>query len=130
MMERAKIQVRFSDCDMLGHVNNAVYLNYFESTRLHYLNALLGEEWDWNKTGIILLKNVVEYKVPVLLKDKVEVDLSTKEIGKKSFTLAYNLYANGIEKTTGESVIVCFDFTKNKTIEIPTLLKKALETIK
>jgi acyl-CoA thioester hydrolase len=30
------IEVRFRDLDALGHVNNAVYLTYFEIARLHY----------------------------------------------------------------------------------------------
>ncbi|MFN6015692.1 MAG: hypothetical protein ACK47F_13470, partial [Flavobacteriales bacterium] len=29
MMTPAKIQVRFTDLDVLGHVNNNVYLSYF-----------------------------------------------------------------------------------------------------
>jgi len=28
-----EIEVRFRDCDGLGHVNNAVYLTYLEQTR-------------------------------------------------------------------------------------------------
>ena len=30
------ITVAFRDLDMLGHVNNAVYLSYFESARIAY----------------------------------------------------------------------------------------------
>lgn len=129
-MEKAKIQVRFSDCDMLGHVNNAVYLNYFESARLHYLQALLGRNWDWTKKGIILLKNTIEYKLPVFLNEEIEVEMKTVKLGNKSFTLNYILYANGVQKTIGESIMVCFDYEKNATIEIPEILKLALEKLK
>ena len=34
----AEIQVRFADIDVLGHVNNAIYLSYFEMTSVHYFN--------------------------------------------------------------------------------------------
>jgi acyl-CoA thioester hydrolase len=129
-MDNAKIQVRFSDCDMMGHVNNAVYLSYFESARIYYLNQLLGKDWNWKKNGIILLKNIIEYKKPVFLEDKVEIQVRTKHIGNKSFSLSYTLFANKKEKTTGESVLVCFDFDKNQTTEIPVLLQKALEKLK
>ncbi len=57
MMTPAKIQVRFTDLDVLGHVNNNVYLSYFEMTRVHYFKELLGENWDWRKFGIVLVKN-------------------------------------------------------------------------
>ena len=46
MIEPAKIQIRYSDIDLMGHVNNAVYLNYFEYTRVYYLDQLLGKNWD------------------------------------------------------------------------------------
>ncbi|MEY4596431.1 MAG: Thioesterase-like superfamily, partial [Bacteroidota bacterium] len=35
MIEPAKIQVRITDVDILGHVNNAIYLTYFEIARVH-----------------------------------------------------------------------------------------------
>lgn len=41
MIEPAKIQVRLTDIDILGHVNNAIYLSYFEMTRIHYFNELV-----------------------------------------------------------------------------------------
>ena len=47
MEQPIKIQVRFSDLDTLGHVNNAVYLSYFEMARIAYFTPLLGENWDW-----------------------------------------------------------------------------------
>jgi acyl-CoA thioester hydrolase len=34
------IEVRFSDTDAMGHVNNAVYLTYFEQARLAYWREL------------------------------------------------------------------------------------------
>ena len=39
-----QIEVRFRDLDALGHVNNAVYLTYFEIARLHYCKHLFGSE--------------------------------------------------------------------------------------
>ena len=35
------IHIRFGDTDALGHVNNAVYMSYFESARLAYARFLL-----------------------------------------------------------------------------------------
>ena len=38
----APITVMFRDLDALGHVNNAVYLSYFEQARIGYGLRLLG----------------------------------------------------------------------------------------
>jgi acyl-CoA thioester hydrolase len=39
-----RIEVRWNDQDALGHVNNAVYLNYAEEVRDEWLAATLGPE--------------------------------------------------------------------------------------
>ena len=65
MIEPAKIQVRLTDIDILGHVNNAIYLSYFEMTRIHYFNELVGSEWDWMENGVVLVQNEVTYIQPI-----------------------------------------------------------------
>ena len=37
-----RLEVRFRDCDPLGHVNNAVYFTYLEQTRFQHWRALWG----------------------------------------------------------------------------------------
>lgn len=116
MKTKFPIQVRFSDVDSLGHVNNAVYLSYFEMARVLFMNEHIGPNWDWQNKGMILKKNEVEYIKPVYLYERVEVEIIPHHLGNTSFTLDYVLYADGVPKCTGRSVLVCFDFvTKEKT---------------
>jgi len=61
MINPPEIQIRFADIDIMGHVNNAVYLSYFEYTRVYYFEKLVGKKWDWKNNGTILIKNEVEY---------------------------------------------------------------------
>jgi acyl-CoA thioesterase FadM len=42
ILTRHRIVVRFGDCDLLGHVNNAKYLTYIESARIDLWRAQLG----------------------------------------------------------------------------------------
>jgi len=123
------IQIRFSDCDMLKHVNNAIYLNYFETARINFFKIEL-PNWNWMKQGIILLKNSVEYKIPLYLTDSCQVEIECSHIGTKSFTFTYKVQVlkdeNVITKTIGESILVCYDFTQEETINLPTQLKNVL----
>lgn len=130
MIKPAKIQVRFADLDVLGHVNNGVYLSYFEMARVHYFGQLLGKEWDWNKYGVILVKNEVEYIRPILLTDQPEVIIRCDEIGNKSFSLSYRILVNDQLYSKGSSTLVCFDAEKNHTIDIPAEMRDALEKLK
>ena len=116
MIEPARIHVRYADLDVLGHVNNSIYLSYFEVARVHYFGEILGLDWDWNTNGVILVRNNVEYHKPVHLNDKPYVRLSVDEIGSKSFKLSYELSVNNEVCTTGGSTLVCFDNKKGETI--------------
>lgn len=130
MIEPARIHIRFSDLDVLGHVNNSIYLSYFEIARVHYFGHLLGTEWDWQKDGVILVKNEVEYIKPVLLHDEAYVHVFLENIGTKSFTLSYQLKVKDTLHTRGSSTLVCFDSTKNETIPIPPVMLEALHKLK
>ena len=128
-IQPVKIQVRFSDIDSMGHVNNSVYLSYFEYARIVYFTPLLGKDWDWKKYGIILKKNEIEYIKPVFLGQNPEIRIYLLNIGTKSFTLGYELTVNSEIYTTGSSVLVGFDSYENSTIELPARMREVLEEL-
>jgi acyl-CoA thioester hydrolase len=116
------IAIRFNDIDLMGHVNNAVYLSYFEEARMSFFNRILGKDHDWEKQGIILVKNVIEYKQPLRLKHEVEAMVWCDGPRSKSFTMNYEIRERGNESnvfSTGHSVVVCFDYQIQRSIEIP-----------
>ena len=125
-----KIQVRFSDIDSMGHVNNAIYLNYFEYARIQYFNALIGTEWDWFDQGLLLANNNIDYLKPVLLTDDISIDTKCVKTGNKSFVLEYKLYVHKENEkviyTQGTSTLVCYNYNLKKTIEIPEELKNEM----
>lgn len=126
----AKIQVRYVDLDVLGHVNNSVYFSYFEMARVQYFGQVLGKDWDWETNGVILVKNWAEYIKPVFLADQPQITIYVDKIGSKSFDLSYELKVNDVLCTTGGSTMVAFDAKSNKTIEIPEEMRKFLEQLK
>lgn len=129
MIPPAKIQVRFSDLDVLGHVNNTIYFSYFEMTRVHYFQQLLGKQWDWKKFGVVLVRNEIDYKRSVLLYDEPEIYMFTEFVGSKSFGLKYELKVNNEIYATGKSVMVCFDGTTQSTIPVPETMRTSLEEL-
>lgn len=126
MIAPARIHVRFSDLDVMGHVNNSIYLSYFEIARVHYFAQLMGTEWNWRTAGVVLAKNEVEYIKPILLHHEPHVSVFTERVGSKSFTLSYEIRVEGEIHAKGGSVLVCFDSDKGETILIPEVMKEAL----
>ena len=117
------IEIRFNDLDAYGHVNNAVYLTYFEEGRMRFFNDLVGTSWDWKRHGIILARNEIDYKVPLKLADRAKIELWVSSIGNKSFEISYRINKkNGGEEVlcaTGKSVVVCIDHETGKTVPVP-----------
>jgi acyl-CoA thioester hydrolase len=125
MKHKTPIQIRFKDVDKLGHVNNANHITYFELARVDYFNALMGDniKIDWYKESLILAKIEMEYKMPILLEDKVFVYTWVSAIGTKSFTMNCSIVkatdAGEIVCAEGLAIIVCFNYETNKTIPVP-----------
>jgi acyl-CoA thioester hydrolase len=123
-------EIRFSDIDAMGHVNNAIYFSYFEQARIHFFQQWIGMEWNWNEHGILVAHNEIDYKMPILLTDKVAIHVSVVHIGNRSFTLSYR-----VEKETpdgpllcssGASVLVCYNHLKKETTLVPDSWKEKL----
>lgn len=126
MRKSFEVQIRFTDIDSMGHVNNAVYFQYFELARLYYLSEYLGSDWDWKSKGIILVKNEAEYFKPTLLADKPIVTLRVTDVGNKRFNIEHHFMVDGVLHAVGRSIIVCFDYTLGVSIPIPDKLRSFL----
>ena len=129
MIKPAIINVRYSDLDVMGHVNNSVYLTYFEMARVHYFGTLLGRDWHWKKDGVVLVKNEIEYLLPLFLHDVPEITVSTSHIGNKSFILDYRVIVEGKLCAKGKSTLVAFDAENNATVAIPDGMKAMLQSL-
>lgn len=129
---KTPIQIRFKDIDKLGHVNNANHITYFELARVDYFEALATEniKIDWINEGVILAKIEMEYKMPILLEDKVFVYTWVSKMGTKSFDMSCSIVKieNGmeVELAKGLAIIVCFNYKTNQTILVPEKWKAVM----
>ena len=119
---KTKLQVRFNDLDMAGHVHNSVYLNYFEIGRIDYFNQVITNNWNWKEKGILVARNEVDYLKPTHFYDNIFVETFCENVGKKSLTLGYKIFKekDSVKElcSTGRSILVCFDFELNGSVEV------------
>lgn len=125
------IQIRFSDIDAMGHLNNAVYLTYFELARVAYLDQIPNIDWDNKQYGLIVAKAELNYKAPVFMSDVIEVYIRTSHIGIKSFAVEYEMVkvlTNGERSTaaTGTTIQVAYDYINHKSVPLLEPWKKFL----
>ena len=116
-----RIDVRFRDCDPLGHVNNAVYLTYLEQARLHCWRALwrFGEA-DSSIPGVIMARAEIDYRRPAQYGQTLEIRISLAAIGRTSFTYDYEIVdeANALV-ASARTVQVMYDYEAAKPVPIP-----------
>lgn len=81
------LDVRYRDLDTLGHVNNAVYLTYFEHARLR-----LFQDWftDDTEPDFVIAHASIDYIRPIFL-SRIEIEVKVTHIGRTSFTLEYTI---------------------------------------
>ena len=93
-----KLQVRYADLDPYGHVNNAAYLDFFESARVAYLASLAGEaglgpmeHGDLPGVRYVIAEVTVRFKAPVYMEDDLHGAARICSIGDRSFVMDYEL---------------------------------------
>ncbi|MGB0391530.1 MAG: acyl-CoA thioesterase [Salibacteraceae bacterium] len=125
------IDIRFRDLDSLGHVNNVVYLTYVEQARIRYFDDVIGDRQDWDQWGVLLARTEINYLRPLLLKEKAQCFMECVDIGTKSMEFHFKIFmtANGeqFEIASGVNILVCYNHRENKSIEVPTIWKTAIE---
>jgi acyl-CoA thioester hydrolase len=125
-----KIQIRFSDIDKINHVNNAVYLNYFETSRVNYFDTVFNGRNNWDKQGFVLARNEINHINPIHLEDDIYCLTKVTKLGTKSLTLknavlkkVNNSY---IECANGIGILVAMNYETRESIELPEEWKKLI----
>lgn len=115
------LQLRFSDTDKLGHVNNAVYATYAELGRLAFV-AELGLK----ATSLILARLTIDFRRQVRLGDECTIQSRVVAIANSSFTLEQTLEANGEVAAEFVAVMVWFDYDAQAPAPLPDRVRSAL----
>ena len=118
-----RLEVRFRDCDALGHTNNAVYLTYLEQARFAHWRSL----WGGDLPGIILARVEADYKRPSYHGDVLDVRLRIAAVGRSSFRYEYEIVnEQGETVLNAKTVQVMYDYTTNRPVPIPDAIRARL----
>jgi acyl-CoA thioester hydrolase len=127
-----RLEVRFRDCDPMGHVNNAVYLTFLEQARFNHWRSLWGfgdPQTPANMPGVILAHAECDYKRPARYGDVLEIRLTVAEIGRSSFRYEYEIVdERGRTVLTAKTVQVMYDYGAEKPVPIPDDIRRLLNS--
>ena len=125
---KAEVQVRFRDLDAMNHVNNAVYMTYFEIARLAFWAEISGVH-DVYSRGLILAEQTCTYRSPARHNEILNVWLKPVAMRRSSFVYRYKITErqSGRLIATGRSVQVSYDYEAEKSIPLLPEYRAALE---
>jgi acyl-CoA thioester hydrolase len=121
------LRVSFRDLDALGHVNNAVYLTYFEHARVGYGLQLVGGATPTD-LAFIVAEATVTYLKPAYYDDQLEVGVRVSEIGTKSFVMEYSVRraATNQQLARGRTVQVWYSYGAQRSEPVPASFREAV----
>ena len=124
---RVQLQPRYSDYDSRGHVNNAVYLTYFEIGRVHAWLAAT----DSADPNFISAEARITYRSPAMLGEPLVIEVTTSEIRNKAWVWSYRVLDERDDRVVAEGATtqVMYDYEQHRSVPIPDELRAALERV-
>ena len=126
---RFRLEVRYSDYDTKEHVNNAVYLTYFEMARARaWLEEIAGSA----DFPFVVAEATVRYRSQARLGDPLDITIWTGEVRTKAWTWNYRINDPRDDRLVadGSTVQVMFDYATRQSIPIPDELRARLSTMR
>jgi acyl-CoA thioester hydrolase len=124
--------VDWGDMDSFQHVNNVVYIRYFENARVEYFQRM-----DWKtylaETGIGPILGTVQarFRRAVTYPDTLQVGVRVVSMDVDRYTMDYRIVSTKQNDlvTTGDTVVVTFDYRNGTKTAIPEEMRKRIERI-
>ena len=116
-----KTKTRWKDLDAFQHINNAVFLSYFEDARI-----ALFDRWNLQPNGksLIVAKVVVNYYKQLLHPSDFLIGQKVSRVGNTSFDIQSTMFNNNNDAISDALITcVCFDFDQQVKQPVYDLIK-------
>ena len=98
--------MRWADMDLLGHVNNVVYVDYLQEARVDMLRTHSRREATSELAeGLVVVRHEVHYRAPLTFRfEPVSIECWVTDIKAASFTMAYEVFHEVPDHAEGRRV--------------------------
>jgi acyl-CoA thioester hydrolase len=126
---RIEVNVAWGEMDAFQHVNNTVYLRWFESARIAFFEKVgMNRDVQSAGPGPILARATVDFLKPVTYPDRITVEAKCESVGTTSFVMHYRATSERVgECARGEGVVVMFDYAKGTKVAVSDELRARLK---
>ena len=126
------ITTRWMDNDAYGHVNNVVYLSYFDTVVNSYLIARGALDIAAGQVIGLVVDVRCQYRAPLTYPETVTAGLRVAHAGRSSVRYEIALFGEGSEVAAaqGHFVHVYVDRATRRPTELPAALRAAVESLR
>ncbi|MBP1931615.1 acyl-CoA thioesterase [Ammoniphilus resinae] len=117
---------RFAETDALGHINNNVIPNWFESARIDVFR-LFNEDLDLKNWNLIIASLSVDFIKQIYYGLDVTIRTSIERIGNSSFVIFQEVVQQNEVCASGRITMVYFNFKTQRAESIPSAIREQLE---
>ena len=119
--------VAWGDMDAFGHVNNTVYLKYFESARVRYFESVPELAGFDGPVIPVLAKIECQFLKAVSYPDTLQIQVGVSHLGTASMRMECEMYSqhHGLS-AKASCTIVMIDAVKKHSVRIPEPWKEAI----
>lgn len=121
-------QLRFSDVDQFGHVNNSIYFSLYDMCKTRYFLDVVGDEVFQNMAIVVANINA-NFLAPIFYPDEIVIQTAMQKIGRKSFILlqcAMNACTREV-KCECRTIMVCDDQIRGCSILMPDGVRRKID---
>ena len=129
---RITLPVAWGEMDAMGHVNNVVYLRWFESVRMVYLERIgLMAHMQEHGIGPILAETRCRFRIPLEYPDEVEVGARVAKLETDRFLMEYAVASrnHALIAAEGDGLIVTFDYDAKRKAPVPEAVVAAVYSL-
>ena len=124
-------RVRFGDLDAMRHLNNVVFLRYFETARIAFMSELLPAHDptspETDETGVIFAECHINYRSPVHYDEEVVIRCSIGEIRRSAFQVRFEMKVGERVAAEGYGWLVAFDYATQRARTLTDEMRAAVE---
>jgi acyl-CoA thioester hydrolase len=124
-----EIPVAWGDMDAFGHVNNTIYLRWFESARIAFFERIALNASRPEEVGPILASTTCDYLTPVTYPATVVVGARLQRIGNSSFVIEHLATKDGAPVARGSAVVVLINYETGEKVRVPDEIRAATASL-
>lgn len=129
---RVNIDVQWGEMDLAGHVNNVIYLKWFEHARVAYLDRLqypiVADPERETLPGVILAKQDCKYLLAVDYPDTITLGIRVDGMWEDRFNMHCVMLSQRHQRLAAiaNAMMVTFDYQNRRKAPLPDVLRQGI----